>query len=120
MPSNISRNTSLAPTLTAATDDSRVGWNGAAHRSSSSPEPEAKKVKLYRVYFNSKAAAPNCWSVDEGTIATEIIVSSIELIGVDSVTRLNLAADNVDDPKAWFEVHGRLTLQGSDAVIEGS
>ncbi len=78
-----------------------------------------ERIKLYRVYFNSKADAPNYWSVDAGTIASEIIVASIELVGAHLVSRLNLSADNVHDPKAWFEVSGILSLNGNRAVIAG-
>lgn len=76
-------------------------------------------MKMYRVYFNSKADAPNCWSVDEGTIQTERLFTSVEFINADLVSRLNLSADNVYEPKAWFEVSGTLQLQESHAIISG-
>jgi len=76
-------------------------------------------MNTYRVFFNNKADAPNCWSVDTGTIDSEIIVASIQLLGVDLVSRLNLSADNVREPKAWFEVSGKLSVSGNRAVIDG-
>jgi hypothetical protein len=77
-------------------------------------------MKLYRLYFNSKADAPNCWSIDEGTIDTEIQVASIELVSVQVVSRLNLDADNVREPKAWFETNGTLRIDDNRGVIFGS
>lgn len=76
-------------------------------------------MRIYRVYFNSKADAPNCWSVDEGTIQTEILVASVEFLHDDVVSRLNFRADNVHEPKAWFEVTGTLRLLGNQAIIAG-
>lgn len=76
-------------------------------------------MKTYRVYFNSKADAPNCWSLDEGTIQTERLLTSVEFIHADLVSRLNLSADNICEPKAWFEVTGTLQLQEGHAIISG-
>jgi hypothetical protein len=77
-------------------------------------------TRPYRVYFNSKADAPNCWSIDEGTIDTEIHVAAVHLVDVRLVSRLNLAADNIREPKAWFETIGTLLLQENQAFITGS
>ena len=91
-----------------------------AHSSSSPLDQPDGGPRPYRVYFNSKADAPNCWSIDDGTIATEIVVASIQLNGVDAISRLNLAANNVNDPRAWFEVYGTLSMVNSHAVIAGA
>lgn len=109
---------SSAPPSTAA-DDASIALNESADSSSIVSELHGKTPTLYRVYFNSKADAPNCWSVDQGTISSEIIVASIQLVGVNLISRLNLSADNVNEPKAWFETHGTLSLDGSHAVIHG-
>jgi hypothetical protein len=107
-----------------------VRENGASNRSMNERHSAAENQGLrglddvelprtYRVYFNSKADAPNCWSIDDGTIATEIVVASIQLNGVDAISRLNLAANNLNDPRAWFEVYGTLSVVNSHAVIAG-
>jgi hypothetical protein len=41
----------------------------------------------YRVYFNRWADAPNVWSVDSGTQATETNVREVHLEDVTGVTR---------------------------------
>ena len=76
-------------------------------------------MRRYRLYFNSKADAPNCWSVDEGTIDTEIQVASVELIGARIVSRLNLDADNIREPRAWFETDGTLQVDRNRVIIIG-
>lgn len=97
-------------------DSPPVSTSGAVNPLAAS---RGNSIKDYRVYFNSKADAPNCWSVDAGTIESEIIVASIQFVEVNLVSRLNLSADNVRDPRAWFEVRGRLSIEGNHAVIEG-
>ena len=79
-------------------------------------------MRMSRVYFNSKADAPNCWSVDEGTIQSEILVASVEFHHADLVSRLNFRADradNVHEPKPWFEVTRTLSLLDNHALISG-
>jgi hypothetical protein len=78
------------------------------------------QVKLYRLYFNSTSDAPNCWSMDEGTIHSELQIASIKLINVQVRSRLNLAADNVREPKAWFEVIGTLEVHENEGILTGS
>lgn len=82
-------------------------------------ESSDTRFVTHRVYFNSRADAPNCWSVDSGTIQTEMIVARIELVNVTVQSKLNLSADNVHEPKAWFEVTGYLELKNGVATITG-
>lgn len=82
-------------------------------------ESLSARFAMHRVYFNRQTDAPNCWSVDNGTIQTERIVARIELVNVTVQSKLNLSADNVHEPKAWFEVAGRLELKNGVATITG-
>lgn len=77
-------------------------------------------MKLYRVYFNRLNEAPQVWSVDEGTQASEINVSAVSLVNCDAETKVDLAETvNRDRPKAWIEVRGELRITNGVAVIEG-
>lgn len=77
-------------------------------------------MQLYRVYFNRLNEAPQVWSVDEGTQASEINVSAVSLVNCNAITRCNLAeTDTENKPKAWFEVIGDLSVVDGVAVITG-
>lgn len=77
-------------------------------------------MRLYRVYFNRLNEAPQVWSVDEGTQASEINVSTVSLVRCNAVTRADLDETvNRDRPKVWFEVVGELQVVDGVAVITG-
>ncbi len=61
-------------------------------------------MKTYRVYFNRCEDWPQVWSVDEGTVATEVNVIGVRLDGVRSVTRSGVVTDAAREPKAWLDV----------------
>jgi hypothetical protein len=70
------------------------------------------------VYLNRFEDAPLVWSVDRGTKATEQRFSSVILAKVDGVSRLNLDADNVSEPRCWIEVRSdMLAVMGSVAIV---
>jgi hypothetical protein len=72
----------------------------------------------YRVYFNRLNEAPQVWSVDEGDQSSEINVSSVAIAGCEMHSAVNLDETvNRDRPKAWFEVDGRLVVEGGVACI---
>lgn len=77
-------------------------------------------MQLYRVYFNRLNEAPQVWSVDDGTQASEINVTAVSLVNCNAVTRCNLGeTDTENKPKAWFEVVGELRIVDGVAVITG-
>ncbi len=77
-------------------------------------------MKNYRCYYNRASEAPQVWSIDEGTQASEINVSKVVLLGCDVTTGCDLSETDVDNkPKAWIEVTGWLTLDGGTAIIRG-
>ena len=116
---DLPRNCTYSITPAIGADQQRAVSKSSSPNSSLHANSKDEQLKMYRIYFNSKADAPRCWSVDEGTVESEIIVASIQLIETNLLSRLNLLADNVRDPKAWFEVRGRLSMHGNDAVIKG-
>ncbi len=77
-------------------------------------------TKTYRLYFHRKADAPYCWCIDEGSADTEIYVTELRLINASLFSQLNLSADNLHEPRAWFETHGTLHLSHGHASITGA
>ena len=74
----------------------------------------------FRAYFNNFNETPFLWSVDQGDISTEIKVRDWILIGATARTRVNLQADNVNDPKAWVEVEAsELEIVNEIAILRG-
>ena len=69
----------------------------------------------YRLYFNRCEDFPQIWSVDEGTIATEVNVIGFVLRGCgarDGRVEDFGAIDAAREPKAW------LLIEASSLVIE--
>lgn len=73
----------------------------------------------YRVYFNRHNEFPQVWSIDEGDVETEVNVKQLIMVDVRAVTHYDSTGDNVNTPKAWFEVHGRLEVRAGVAYIFG-
>jgi hypothetical protein len=79
-------------------------------------------MKRYRVYFNRELEWPQCWSIDEGTQASEINVVAFRLDGCVAISH-NLpknqrgSTDRYNTPFAWLEVWAHLTLVGGVAVF---
>lgn len=77
--------------------------------------------KTFRVYFNRLNEAPQVWSVDEGTQASEINVTAVQIVDCYAETKVDLDETvNRDRPKAWLEVHGHLRMESGVAVITGA
>ena len=55
-----------------------------------------------RIYFNSSAEAPLLWSVDNGSIETEIKCSSVRINIMEAQTGQRDENDPVQ-PKVWIE-----------------
>ena len=78
---------------------------------------------IYRAYFNSFQNAPQCWSVDEGTIDTEINVCGIFTVGCQVVSRTlsepeRAAVDSERQPVAWLEIPAsRMRIEKGLAVF---
>lgn len=72
-------------------------------------------IRSYRVYFNRAEDAPQIWSIDEGTVASEINVLSVK-VQAPGFTRSNLDAQ-FPEPKAWIEVDGHLSIVNGVALI---
>ena len=73
---------------------------------------------MLRVYLNRFEDAPLVWSVDRGTKATEQRFKCVVFGKADAVTRVNLDADNVTEPRCWVEVKGdMLAVVGTTALV---
>lgn len=71
----------------------------------------------YRVYFNRSEDAPQVWSLDEGSHASEINVQGIQVAGnVPLASAYNPAAE-LPEPKAWFELEAHLAIRGGVAFL---
>lgn len=57
----------------------------------------------YRFYFNKSNEAPQIWSVDEGSHASEFNVQRVMLHGVNAESNSDLTRE-YPEPKAWLEV----------------
>lgn len=83
-------------------------------------------MKTYRLYFNREKDWPQCWSIDEGTQATEINVCGVRLSGVRAEARLRPQGDVAKEdqekvPAAWLEVEAEgLVLTEGVAHFIGS
>jgi hypothetical protein len=65
-------------------------------------------MKTFRLYYNRANDAPQIWSIDEGSHASEINVRDI-IIRVPCSSAANLEAE-YPEPKAWFIATGNLTF----------
>lgn len=62
-------------------------------------------MNTFRVYFNRKREAPQVWSVDEGTQASEVNVTAFFISdGCTVRSHYNGEKPNEDTPSAWMEV----------------
>jgi hypothetical protein len=64
-------------------------------------------MKTYRVYFNRRSEAPQVWSVDEGTQASEINVQWVSFDGVSINSYFNPAVTREQaefEPSAWLQL----------------
>lgn len=61
-------------------------------------------MKQFRVYFNRKREAPQVWSIDEGTQASEINVINFFTHGCPTSGRYNGEKANDNSPSAWMVV----------------
>jgi hypothetical protein len=63
-------------------------------------------MRKFRVYFNRKREAPQVWSFDEGTQASEVNVIDFRVLpGCTANGHYNFEKPNDDSPSAWMEVH---------------
>ncbi len=77
------------------------------------------KTQAYRVYFNRLKDDPQVWCVDEGDIRSEINVQYIYFLGVSvrTVTSFATPVGDSKEPRAWFQVHGVMTIENGAAVF---
>ncbi len=78
-------------------------------------------MKTFRVYLNRFEEAPLIWSVDEGEIGTERKVKDVIMSNCTGITKTDLKADNVGNPKAWLHVIAEELMVSGDniAVLRG-
>jgi len=79
-------------------------------------------VKTYRIYYNRKADWPQCWSIDEGTQASEINVCGFRLVDVIAESHtLPIAEHGIvnpdNSPFAWITVTGVLRIEEGIAYV---
>lgn len=75
---------------------------------------------MYRVYYNRRAEAPFIWSIDAGTLETEIKVKSVQFHKVVAETGENTAirVNDPDNPKVFFIVrYATLTIKDGHACF---
>ncbi len=62
-------------------------------------------MKIYRAYFNRHADWPFVWSVDEGSLDTEIKVKEIVNNGAESISVYDheVAIGDQEKPRVWFQ-----------------
>jgi hypothetical protein len=70
-----------------------------------------------RLYFNAKADAPLCWSVDEGDISSEKNVKEIHVL-IPMVTVF--AGEDSPQPRAWLEGWGKILIRDDEAYLVSS
>ena len=64
-----------------------------------------KTYPLIRVYFNSRAAFPYCFSIDDGDSHNELIVTDVTTQGIGKFV-YNGQEPNPHHPVAWLEFRG--------------
>lgn len=69
---------------------------------------------IFRAYFNRLNEAPQVWSIDEGTQASEINVKGFVVYNCVVTARANYQKPNNDSPVAWIEIdaHGYVLVEG--------
>lgn len=62
---------------------------------------------VYRLYFNSREAAPWHWCFDKGTVETEVLLVDFVLHNCTAKSKCNFLAtekDGKEEPSGWLEV----------------
>ena len=72
----------------------------------------------FRVYYNRRQDEPWVWSFDEGTQATERLLTGFRLHGVDVRDGLDDGVANGDEksPRVWVEFEADTVRVGGDGV----
>jgi hypothetical protein len=61
---------------------------------------------MYRAFFNRHREAPQVWSIDEGTQASEInVIGFVVGPACFAISRYNGEKANDNTPSAWIEIH---------------
>ena len=81
------------------------------------PAPRRLEGKQrYRVYYNRSEDAPQVWSIDTGSVGSEVNVQWVQL-HTSGITRYDAEA-KFPEPRAWLDVFGRLRIVAGGAVLE--
>jgi hypothetical protein len=74
-------------------------------------------VKFFRIYYHDSSNRPRVWSVDEGTLATEVHVKAIVVKGCTMTSMVDF--DHVPGgPAGFFAVFAsRYELRDSTAIF---
>lgn len=75
-----------------------------------------RKLKFYRIYFNTHAQNGCVWSIDEGDISSEFNVRAV-WIETFCVSGYLHGSDNLRNPRAWLETTAILVLEEGKAYF---
>jgi hypothetical protein len=82
----------------------------------STEEEDAKAVRL-RVYLDCFEGSVPVWQVDNGPGTLAMKVSEVAIRGAHGVTKHNLNADSLSEPKCWLEYDGEVSIHQGIALI---
>lgn len=70
----------------------------------------------WRVYWNSKREYPKVWSIDRGTVESEI---KLEAVTIQCACRaqVDMMADNTVSPQGWIEGIGEVRIYDDKAAL---
>ncbi len=71
-------------------------------------------IRLYLDCFEGDRAI---WQVDAGSGTMSFKVTEVQVRGAHGVTKQNLTADNLSEPKCWLEYDGEVTIHQGIALI---
>lgn len=74
------------------------------------------RLRLYLDCFEGKVPV---WQVDNGPGTLAVKVSEVAIRGAHGVTKHNLTADNLSEPKCWLEYDGVVSVHQGIALIRG-
>jgi hypothetical protein len=72
-----------------------------------------------RLYLDCFKGSVPVWQVDTGPGTLAVKVSEVAIRGAHGVTKHNLSADNLSEPKCWLEYDGEVSIHQGIALIRG-
>lgn len=69
------------------------------------------------MYLDCFEGSVPVWQVDTGPATLAVKVSEVVIRGAHGVTKHNLTADNLSEPKCWLEYDGEVSIHQGIALI---